>query len=187
MLWNNKNRLINMDTKLDKEGNLIFKTEQETVMVELNDKGIKRVIVEKRDKNKIVIENSTHVVVGKDNYERDVYHYLTPNGPTKQLRLGITKHRGEGTWSSLPHKFEMNLEKNFEEVFFYILSGSTQRAVQIGIGMWPNGEEVKDVWMVSDRTFSSIPMGYHPVVGEVGVHVSYVWAYLAKHKRWEKI
>jgi hypothetical protein len=30
-------------------------------------------------------------------------------------------------------------------------------------------------------------MGYHPVVGEPGVHISYVWVYLAKYPRWEKV
>jgi 5-deoxy-D-glucuronate isomerase len=42
-------------------------------------------------------------------------------------------------------------------------------------------------WLVRDRSFGTIPMGYHPVVGEPGVHVSYVWAYLVKKKEWEKI
>jgi len=30
-------------------------------------------------------------------------------------------------------------------------------------------------------------MGYHPVVGEPGVQISYVWVYLAKYPRWEKV
>ena len=56
-----------------------------------------------------------HIVVGDGNSERDVYHFLKPNGPAPQLRLGLTTHRGLGTWSSLPHDFELNLEPGFEE------------------------------------------------------------------------
>ena len=82
----------------------------------------------------------------------------------------------------------------FEEVFLYLLSGKTScitkdiSAIQIGRGMWQDGKRLgQAVWRVEDRDISAIPMGYHPVVGEPGVHVSYIWAYLAKHKNWEKI
>ncbi|MAG12692.1 hypothetical protein CL630_02650 [bacterium] len=128
------------------------------------------------------------VVVGEgQNETRDVVHFLKPGGPAPTMRLGITHHRGEGTWSSLPHDFELNTEPGFEEVFFYVLKGGTQKAIQVGRGMWHDGEDVDGVWPVRNETFGTVPMGYHPVVGEPGVRVSYVWAYLAKHKHWEKI
>ena len=103
------------------------------------------------------------------------------------MRLGQTMHSGESTWSSLPHEFENYPENGFEEIFFYLLSGANKKAIQVGRGLWTDGNPVNDVWSVEDRTFSIIPMGYHPVVGEPGVRVSYVWAYLAKKKEWEKI
>ena len=103
------------------------------------------------------------------------------------MRLGITQHRGQGTWSSLPHAFELHTEPGFEEVFFYLLDGSPQRAIQVGRGVWQDNSPVDAIWPVSDRTFGVVPMGYHPVVGEPGVRVSYVWVYLAKKKAWEKI
>ena len=132
--------------------------------------------------------DSHHIVVGAGNWERDVYHYLKPCEQSHlQLRLGITMHRGTGTWSSLPHDFENAPEAGFEEVFFYLLEGTTQKAIQVGRGLWEDGASVDEVWPVSNREFSAVPMGYHPVVGEPGVNVKYVWAYLAKKQAWEKI
>jgi 5-deoxy-D-glucuronate isomerase len=129
-----------------------------------------------------------HIVVGSGNWRRDVYHFLIPSPQAHlQLRLGLTVHSGEGTWSSLPHDFENHPEPGFEEAFFYLLSGGNGRAIQVGRGMWCDGSVVDRVWPVQDRVFSVIPMGYHPVVGEPGVKVSYVWTYLAKKKAWEKI
>ena len=105
----------------------------------------------------------------------------------KAMRVGITHHRGTGTWSSLPHDFELNTEAGFEEVFFYILKGKPMRALQLGRGVWFDNSAVDDVWPIAHETFGTVPMGYHPVVGEPGVNVSYVWVYLAKHARWEKV
>ena len=67
------------------------------------------------------------------------------------------------------------------------MKGTTQRGIQVGKGVWEDGTPVDEVWPIKDRMFSAVPMGYHPVVGEPGVNVSYVWAYLAKKKSWEKV
>ena len=127
------------------------------------------------------------VTVGSGVCEREVIHFLTPGGASERLRLGITHHKVSGGWSSLPHDFELNTEPGFEEVFFHLLSGGTQKAAQFGRGVWCDGSVVDSVWSVSDRTFSTIPMGYHPVVGEPDVNVSYIWIYDCKYPRWEKI
>lgn len=170
---------------------LIFNTGTERAKVVLEDGDIKEVIfVGDENLEPVVIKRTdAHgVVVGRGNNEmRDVIHFLKPGGPALTMRLGITKHRGLGTWSSLPHDFELNTEPGFEEVFFYLLKGRNQSAIQVGKGVWHDNTPVDDVWKVYNRTFGTVPMGYHPVVGEPGVHVSYVWCYLAKHKRWEKI
>lgn len=138
---------------------------------------------------KSIQEQDAHsIVVGSGNTERNVYHFLKPNEHKhRHMRLGLTVHAGDGTWSSLPHDFENNPEPGFEEVFFYLLSDGPQKAFQVGRGMWMNGAPVDDVWPVHDRCFGVVPMGYHPVVGEPGVNVSYIWVYLAKYLRWEKI
>lgn len=135
----------------------------------------------------ISADQATRITVSDGNSKRDVFHFLKPKGPAPTMRLGITKHIGLGTWSSLPHPFELNPEAGFEEAFFYLLEGGSGRAIQRGHGVWCDNSQVDDVWKVRDRSFGAIPMGYHPVVGEPGVHVSYVWVYLAKKQEWEKI
>lgn len=171
---------------------LIFRNKTESATVLLSREGGIVEVLHKDLTNgreqKILPAAAHHIVVGSGNWQRDVYHYLKPSAqPHFQLRMGLTVHQGEGTWSSLPHDFENRPEPGFEEVFFYLLSGGNGRAIQVGRGMWADGSSVDMVWPVRDRVFSVIPMGYHPVVGEPGVKVSYVWAYLAKKKAWEKI
>lgn len=175
------------------EGNqLFFSTPNEVAQVTLSDSGkilsvVHTDLVEKKER---IISNSDshHIVVGEGNWRRDVYHFLKPNpSPHLQMRLGLTVHDGKGTWSSLPHDFEKRLEPGFEEVFFYLLAGASQRAIQVGRGVWMDNSEVDEIWPITDRVFGIVPMGYHPVVGEPGVSVSYVWAYLVKFPHWEKI
>jgi len=185
--WCNEIQLDVLEVK--GEGSLLeFKSGNEIAEVYLDGNDIGKVIYKKHGEE-VVIENSAahHIVVGDGNAQRDVFHYLKPGGPAPELRLGITKHRGIGTWSSLPHGFEMNLEVGFEEVFFYLIEGGNKRAIQVGEGVWHDGSAVKSSWFVEDHSFSTIPMGYHPVVGEPEVSVHYIWAYLCKKQEWEKI
>ncbi|HNQ45475.1 MAG TPA: 5-deoxy-glucuronate isomerase [Syntrophorhabdus sp.] len=185
--WNNEKRLMTLEVT-GEENLLCFDTGSEKAEVYLEGGNIARVVCEVSGITTTIDRSEAKkIIVGEGNYERAVYHYLTPNGPCPTLRLGITKHNAYGTWSSLPHPFELMPEKGFEEVFFYLLEGGSERAVQVGRGIWFNGSSVEDAWFVHDHSWSTIPMGYHPVVGEPGVHVSYVWAYLAKKKEWEKI
>ena len=185
--WNNEENLLTLKVSGASDV-LVFETGEEKAEVHLADGNIARVDCTLSGATAIVDrEHAHHVVVGEGNAQRDVYHYLKPNGPAPFLRLGITKHRGYGTWSSLPHPFELKPELGFEEVFFYLLEGASGKAIQVGKGVWCDGTPVDRAWFVHDHSWSTIPMGYHPVVGEPGVHVSYIWAYLAKKKHWEKI
>ena len=185
--WSN---LKNLDL-LKVEGNngeLVFKTNSEKATVQIVNNDIESVIYEYNKETFVINKNERyHILVGEGNSERDVYHYLRPGGPSLTMRLGITNHIGFGTWSSLPHDFELSTEPGFEEVFFYLLEGSTQKAIQRGKGVWYTNEYIDDAWLVNDRTFCTVPMGYHPVVAEPGVHVSYIWVYLCKKQEWEKI
>jgi len=163
-------------------------TATEQAEVFLGNGGILRVLLQVGGQaTEVGAADAHHLVVGEGNWQRDVYHFLKPGGRAQTLRLGITKHRGLGTWSSLPHPFELRPETGFEETFFYLLEGGSRSALQVGRGVWHDGSEVDAIWKVRDRTWCTIPMGYHPVVGEPGVQVSYVWAYLAKHEHWEKV
>lgn len=186
--WSNDVRLDAL--KVSGENDVLtFEASGEHAVVHLKDGEIEKAIFTAEGSEAVTIEaKDTHaIVVGEGNAQRDVYHYLKPNGPAPTMRLGITVHRGEGTWSSLPHDFELNTEPGFEEVFFYILKGKSQKGIQVGKGVWFDNAVVDTVWPIKDYTFGTVPMGYHPVVGEPGVHVSYVWVYLAKKKEWEKI
>ncbi len=186
--WSNECRLDTLEVT-GSNNILVFESPGEKATVHLKGGTIQKVVFKKPGVKPITItiEEAHHVEVGEENCKRDVYHYLKPGGPAPTMRLGITEHLGNGTWSSLPHHFELNTEPGFEEAFFYILKGETKMAIQVGKGVWYDNEEVDDAWQVKDHTFGTVPMGYHPVVGEPGVHVSYVWAYLALHKRWEKV
>lgn len=186
--WSNKARLDTLNVAGENDV-LVFEASGERAEARLADGVISNVVFTHGSSTPVVVEakDARAMVVGEGNAERDVYHYLMPGGPAPTMRLGITIHRGKGTWSSLPHDFELNTEPGFEEVFFYILKGGSERGIQVGRGVWFDNEPVDTVWPIKDRTFGTVPMGYHPVVGEPGVHVSYVWAYLAKKKSWEKV
>lgn len=186
--WNNKKILDTLS--VEGENNILkFSAGSEQTEVHLEGGEIAKVVVIKGKEDKIIISKKDchHIVVGEGNTQRDVYHYLMPGGPTKTMRLGITKHCGKNTWSSLPHSFELETEPGFEEVFFYMLKGGPERAIQVGRGVWYDNTPVDSLWPVYNNTFSTVPMGYHPVVGEPEVEVSYVWVYLAKKERWEKV
>lgn len=186
--WSNKAQLNTLKVT-GKNDILVFEALDEHAQVFLKDGNIEKVIFTFSGKKPVTIgaEYAHAVVVGEGNAQRDVYHYLKPKGPAPTMRLGITIHRGLGTWSSLPHDFELNTEPGFEEVFFYILHGGSGRGIQVGKGVWHDNTAVDTVWPIADHTFGTVPMGYHPVVGEPKVHVSYVWVYLAKKKTWEKV
>lgn len=185
--WSNEKKLDTLRAEGENDV-LKFSAGSETAEVYLKDGDIEKVVFADGGE-KTVIENKDcrHVVVGEANTQRDVYHYLTPGSAAKTMRLGITKHCGKNTWSSLPHHFELETEPGFEEVFFYILKGGPERAIQVGRGVWHDNSAVDAVWPVRNNTFGTVPMGYHPVVGEPEVFVSYVWVYLAKKERWEKV
>lgn len=185
--WSNEIKLDVLKVE-SQDSKLIFKTDKEEAEVYLDGQDIGCVVHRHAGVETIINnEDSHHIVVGKGNEQRDVFHYLTPNGPAPELRLGITKHCDVGSWSSLPHDFELNLEPGFEEVFFHLISGGNKRAIQVGEGVWHDNSSVKDAWFVEDHSFSTIPMGYHPVVGEPGTKVHYVWVYVCKKSTWEKI
>lgn len=186
--WSNEKRLDTLSVAGDNNV-LTFTAPGEQAEVHLKDGTIDHVVFTKEGEAPVTVasKDAHAIVVGEKNWERDVYHYLKPGGPAPTMRLGITVHRGEGTWSSLPHDFELNTEPGFEEAFFYIMKGTTQKGIQVGKGVWFDNSPVDSAWPINDHTFGTVPMGYHPVVGEPGVHVSYVWVYLAKKKEWEKV
>jgi len=192
----NLNQLVSQNSlKLEKlssriEGDvLVFEYDNEIASIEIEDGRIKQVS-HSIDNNSINISHPLKTLnIGKRNFQRYVEHFLIKNSNSSNLlRLGQTFHSGDGgTWSSLPHDFENHPEPGFEEIFFYILEGGSKRAIQVGKGMLHDGTRIDDAWIVQDKSFSVIPMGYHPVGGEPDVVVSYIWCYACTHDRWEKV
>lgn len=172
------------------ENAISIKTKNEDVLIKIQDSKIDHIVHKDLNTNieKSVFDPIKKLEIGEKTYQRNVSHYVLSgfNGKN-QLRIGQTFHVGPGgTWSSLPHDFENYPEDNFEEFFFYLLNGGSGRAIQVGKGLWNDGTNVDSSWFVQDKTFSPIPMGYHPVVGEPNVNVSYIWAYLCLKEEWEK-
>ena len=110
---------------------------------------------------------------------------MYPKNKKFKLRLGNFTQKAVGPVCLI--NLRLILKRGFEEFFFYLLKNSPKTAIQVGQGVWHNSKKVSKSWLVKDKTFSVIPMGYHPVVGLPNVKVSYIWAYIAKYKRWEKI
>lgn len=189
MFYDNKKIILPNLKAYSKKNNLVnFITSNEHIKIKISNYNFIEVLYKNNKQLEFKkLKDFKIKLIGKGNFRRKVTHFLFHKNDEFKLRVGITQHLGVGTWSSLPHGFEKNLEKGFEEIFFYILKGSTKSAVQVGKGVWHNMIPINSCWLVKDRTFSQIPMGFHPVVGEPGVLVKYLWAYICKHKRWEKI
>jgi|SRR3990167_1417018 len=186
--WSNEKNLSELQASgVDNVLEFRSKNERAVVRLSANGSGIDEVFYKSDDREFTVNRGEAyHLVLGEtDNTKRDVFHYLERGGLSKMMRLGITHHHGCGTWSSLPHDFELRVEEGFEEVFFYICPGDS--AIQIVRGVWHDGTPADEVFRVRDKTFATIPMGYHPIVAEPNSTLSYIWCYLAKYPRWEKI
>jgi len=180
-------KLKNLQAYVEGE-DLIFKTDSEEARVSFQDGKIIKVEHSSLDKMIMIEQPIKKLNIGERSFVREVDHFLIKGANNNLMRLGQTFHVGEGgTWSSLPHDFENYPESDFEEVFFYLLSGGSERAIQVGKGKLFDGSEINDAWIVEDRMISQIPMGYHPVVGEPDVRVSYIWCYLCIKEEWEKI
>lgn len=166
-----------------------FTARNESAVVTIQDGKIESVEHTFEGVSKKIQEPLKKLKIGERNFKRTVDHFVIKNTNGEALmRLGQTFHVGDGgTWSSLPHDFENFPEEGFEELFFYILRGGSQRAIQVGKGLFHDGAPVDDAWIVSDREFSQVPMGYHPVGGEPDVVVSYIWCYLCTKSEWEKV
>lgn len=131
--------------------------------------------------------DATHYVRGSGIAMRDVWHFITRKH-CKHLRAGLTVHRS--AFSSTPHDFELTPERDFEEVFCFLISGDGKALLE-GDGMWPDGQRVDAAWPARNGDFAQVPMGRHRVTAladaEGGVPlVGYVWCYLCLKDEWEK-
>lgn len=185
--WNNEPKFQTLKIS-SKENILIYEAGEEKAEIYITGNDIEKVICYHQGKETVIDKTKVvKITPGEGNTQRDVFHYVLPGGPLPTFRIGITKHLKASTWSSLPHKFELDTEPGFEEAFFYLLKGGNKRAIQVGKGVWCDNSPVDGAWQVENMSWGTIPMGYHPVVGEPGVEVSYIWVYLCKKPEWEKV
>lgn len=161
----------------------------ETALIEISQGKIVTIDHKFNHTNKRFEKPTKDIIIGERAFRRRVEHFVLKGSNTNNLmRIGQTFHLGDGgTWSSLPHDFENTPEPGFEELFIYLLDGGSKRAIQVGKGLLHTGEPIDACWTVNHMDISQIPMGYHPVVGEPDVIVSYIWCYLCTKDEWEKI
>ena len=115
---------------------------------------------------------------------RDVYPIF--NDPALPFRAGLTVHAARGTWSSLPHEFEAKeilytRPMPFYEYFAFITEPAGLGGVVKRNGFLfdkaGNPERICDCLDIRDRDIKEIPLGYHPVSGDAGVRMMYLWVY----------
>ena len=118
------------------------------------------------------------MVVGKDNWRRDVYTAVGPNVDADRLLVGET-YNPAGNWSSAPpHKHDVVRppdEGCMEEVYFFMVDPSQ------GFGMMRvySGEDspaqTDEAYVLQNGDTVAVPYGYHPVVAGPGYKLYYLW------------
>jgi 5-deoxy-glucuronate isomerase len=115
------------------------------------------------------------VVVGRDNWSRNVRTILGPDDAASRLIVGETLHNGTGTWSSFPpHRHDRMSadEVALEEVYYYRMHPADGFAVQVRYDT-DTGQE--DLRMVRDGDVAAITSGFHPLVAAPGHRLYYLW------------
>lgn len=117
-------------------------------------------------------------VVGKDNWQRDVWTQIGPNVDADRLLVGET-FNPPGNWSSAPpHKHDVNnppAEGYMEEVYFYQVTPKQGFGIQRVYSGETSPKQINDAYVVEDGDTVAIPYGYHPIVAGPGYRVSYLW------------
>jgi 5-deoxy-D-glucuronate isomerase len=98
------------------------------------------------------------------------------------FRLGLTVHSTYGTWSSTPHKFEIDALTSpapidFYEEFAYMTNPKGKWGVQVKQGHMKTHHMLllKESRFIADRSVEQIPFGSHPVTGGPGIQLAYFW------------
>jgi len=129
----------------------------------------------------------TGKVVGRDNWQRQVYTALGENVPAERLLAGETINR-PGAWSSFPpHKHDRRhppREAVLEEIYHFRVKPAQ------GFGfIWtytapddPDG--FSTVFVVEDGDTVLLPKGFHPVVAAPGYELFYAWVLAGEERRY---
>ena len=117
-------------------------------------------------------------MVGKDNWQRDVYTSIGPNVDADRLLIGET-YNPPGNWSSAPpHKHDVACppdEGCMEEVYFFMVDPGQGFGIQRVYSGEDSPAQVDDAYVVQNGDTVAIPYGYHPVVAGPGYKLYYLW------------
>ena len=113
-------------------------------------------------------------VVGKDNWQRNVYDIVRDNVNAEKLVVGETINP-PGNWSSYPpHKHDENSENEVKMEEIYLFKIKPEKG--FGFQRLYNPDRSLDVtYTIENNDLVIIPKGYHPVVAAPGYQLYYLW------------
>ncbi|MFX0138831.1 MAG: 5-deoxy-glucuronate isomerase [Candidatus Hodarchaeota archaeon] len=113
-------------------------------------------------------------IVGKDNWQRNVYDIVRDNVNAEKLVVGETINPS-GNWSSYPpHKHDENSEKEvkMEEIYFFKIKPEKGFGFQ---RLYNTDRSLDETYTIENNDLVIIPKGYHPVVAAPGYKLYYLW------------
>lgn len=121
-------------------------------------------------------------IVGKNNWERDVYTAIGAETDADRLLVGETYNR-EGSWSSYPpHKHDKKRppgEAPMEEIYYFELEPKQ------GFGLMRiYGDKLEFPCVLQHGDTVSIPKGYHPLCAGGGYRIGYFWGLAGKERKY---
>ncbi len=121
-------------------------------------------------------------VVGKDNWQREVFDIVDASIDAEKLVVGETMNP-PGNWSSYPpHKHDVdNLpeESDMEEVYFFRFHPAGGFGF---IRLYTDDRRLDEAYALEENDTVLLPEGYHPVASAGGYRTYYLWI-LAGEKR----
>lgn len=118
-------------------------------------------------------------VVGRENWQRNVYDIVTDNVNAEKLIVGETINP-PGNWSSYPpHKHDENSEKEvkMEEIYLFKIKPETGFGFQ---RLYTSDGSLNETYTLENNDLVIIPKGYHPVVAAPGYQLYYLWVLAGK-------
>ena len=134
----------------------------------------------RKDKEPTIVtpDQVTHQVVGKDNWQRNVYTVLGPNVDADRLLIGET-YNPPGNWSSAPpHKHDAVNPPNegcMEEVYFFMFDPPQGFGMERVYSGPDSPAQISEAYAVENGDTVAMPYGYHPVVAGPGYNLYYLW------------
>lgn len=124
---------------------------------------------------KLIIPSEVKLnVVGKNNWQRNVYDIVRDNINAEKLVVGETINPS-GNWSSYPpHKHDETSENEvkMEEIYFFKIKPEQGFGFQ---RLYNPDRSLDETYTIENNDLIIIPKGYHPVVTAPGYKLYYLW------------